>query len=460
MDGQKTTRNGLVKAKENNAGIPAVFGQASLTHVPDYSTCTAEMRQVLDERMATLDPDNPDTAANYRTESLTRMSDVVQNAVRTMQNENGGAFRKPAQELLDSIRNSDIGVISEAAQDLADNLIRNGGKIVKHNKGMLALTATAMLTGQFWAAAIPGGVIGVKEYMRRQREKTILYNSPEMIEERLRSALSETEKKIREVNTALARAPRVLAGYADVDNACADAFRQSTLDLAAGREALRRTREEDIPSLQKKYEADPSFENERELRKRMDFARTLDKRLTVIEIGRAGLIRAMGAIADGRETVIDASESLHSVMGQEVPMWQLSVWAAGNGLDVYHVAKTTEDFRDHQERMQDDADKMIILAREAALSGRIDNPERIRKIEVRMAAMERSIIEWNAREETFNERSREALKSLESTAARLMETRVKIIQEAYELEGPRTAKKAIGHSPAGPADGSVSKGPA
>jgi len=360
-------------------GVIDMTGQdnkSPLQHIPVYSKVSKAEQADLDTRIATLETQDPDSATFFGKDSMAAGSEVTQKIYDLMSNEENGVFRKVQEQMLDTIKGMDLELLQEGL----DGFMREGGKVVKHNKGTMALTMGAMLMGQFWVAAATGGVGAAKEYVRRKREVTTLQNSPEVIEERIRECVHGLSAQFRECEKAAQHAPRIMERMNAMAHANRDIFVQVIKDVAAGREKLRRVEEEEIPALEQKATEEPSFENSEALENARKFHCNLERKLKLLEVSMAGSIEGTATLALAKKATEGALTEINSIMVHESQQLQRAVVTAGLSLDTYRTTRVVNAFRDKVGQLQDDTVKITLLARNAAEDGRFDNPERLKKI--------------------------------------------------------------------------------
>lgn len=403
-------------------------------HTPEQQ---AEMETIIAQK---LDTANPDTAMTFGSDTLKKTGDVSQRIYDLMAEDRNSVFRKPIVEMLDTITSLDLDVLQESI----DGLLREGGNVVKHNKGALAVTGALALTGQFWAAGMAGGYTAMQEMVRRKREATTLRDKPEVIEERLRGAIAVLNAKFREVEEAATHAPRIMERINTIAYSNHDAFNALRMEVSAGREKLHRVTEEELPVLEQRALEDPRFENDEAVEKAREFVTNLDRSLRVLEIATAESVVGTSMLADAKKAVNDTLVDLRSLVNTEKPLVMRTAVTAGLALDSYRTTKVTQAFRDHVAGLQEDTVKVAMLAQKTAEDGRIDNPERLKKMVDRINDLRTHLESQRTRTAALEQQSAEQRERMHEATVKLIETMTKTEADRVKIAAPRETKSLQG----------------
>ena len=302
----------------------------NLRDVPDYATCNDELRARMDEHIAGIDITNIQSIINLGREELQRMAGVAREIAEKYGSDH--ELLDTLQEAEQSLGNIDIaGLTSKAA-----GYGQKGVKWVMKNPG----TAVATVAGTMLMGPLALGLPGVKAAYDYTQKKV---KGGDLAEE-LRASIQKTDDTVIQIVKALEAIPEAIDDLDSLGNSRLESYREVSIIVGAGLEALRRVDNKIIPALQKKVEDDPyDFEAMEELEKVNMGRDMLDQHITSMLGSRTVSQSTVLTLHSLRRVFITAAGKLGNHLNTSVPQWEVQRMEAGIALFADKVAKTSDE---------------------------------------------------------------------------------------------------------------------
>lgn len=301
--------------------------------IPLYAQMQGEKRVRMDEIIVEMNGGGAMAAFNFCAGPMEKL-DEVSRAVMTQTGMDSSlmanfvAVEKAVSEI-------DAGRI----QQRLGTLLAKAGHMAGRNKAALAASGAALvLLGPLSALGIGTAAAGYQRVQKWRAGPTIDDAADEMRSEAI---------KIGDIIAALENAdealPETLGTLDRFETTLADTHEDILLHVGAGREKLRRLREEEIPAAQAAQDADPSPGGARTLRTLHSQEAVLAKRLENIQTGLS--------VMDACEAMLDDMDGLIKTAGiktkdhlqHSAPLWRMLLGMAGVQLAAHEIARANTE---------------------------------------------------------------------------------------------------------------------
>jgi uncharacterized protein YaaN involved in tellurite resistance len=377
-------------ASMNREDLSAVVSSGN--DIPVFGQCRPEQQAVLEQIVATTDRKNPNALELFGSDILNKSVGLSQAVIKESTANYRDDLYAPIKGCAAMLENPDFEEFGERMLRLMDK----GTETVKRNKGETALIAGLTLTGNFYGALGVLGFTAAKEkyktYKAEQNKEEIPF---EVLEQRIRDAIGQSEQHFAELHRAEKRAPALLERIETMRQSNGEVYAGLTAYIAAGQEILRQMTEEDLPALQQKLAANWDFETQQDTNKIEEGIGNLNHQLKVLNQGRVCAVTTTLDLNVGKDAIKLAKRDIQSLQTSELPLHFQQLSTALTTLDSWKITKVTGDMRNHLDRVSQSTTAAARGAFKAAQEGQIDAPERIKKTIARIVDY-RQFLEDNA----------------------------------------------------------------
>lgn len=344
-----------------------------LHEIPLYEKLEGDDKKHIDQVIADNPVTNPDEASIFGDHVMDATRDVSQQIIQAMQSEENGAMREPLQACVDDMRGIDL----ENLQDKVGTIVNKGANYARKNPKTTAVIAGGLVTGQFWLSALAGGSTGIKNYVQQKKNERAGIVDMDQVEDQIKSAIATTSKHMQNLEFAERKVPVLMDRINALGKTNGDTFHALTEYICAGREILKRLKENDLAEATAESENNSNFDTSKRLGEVNETIEVMDHKLVVMEQMRQDSVLETMHLAEMGSAIRKNQLSVRSLLTSEVPAMQRTIAVAGLALDTHSTTRLTEEFRDHIDRTKDSAAIASQQASEAARLGRADSPERL-----------------------------------------------------------------------------------
>lgn len=301
--------------------------------IPDYATCDAATRARLDEIIESVDPFSFSDIIGFGKEATDRLAEAAERVMR-----NTGM----QDQLLDTVESAGQRLAALDIGEFADKTLGMGargiGYLVKNPGTALATLGAMCVLGPV------GLVLPVAKHKYQQlKDRREARMSGADLAETLHQTIAGMDRVIADLEKARDEIPGLVQGLEDIGTARVQAFRESGIYFAAGKELLRRFDEELIPALQRELEEGDNPEEAEMNLETLETHRTLlDRRLTDITAGMVASQVVAATLMKLRNTFAMAAGKIETHMTTSVPHWRALMTEAGLQIAASKIGQTLD----------------------------------------------------------------------------------------------------------------------
>jgi|GEM_PF-2875439 len=377
--------------------------------IPDYATATGEVLAQMDARIASIDFVTPqmEQALSFGQSSLAVWSTLSEELNVKMRAESGAFGQmKDAVTALQAIDTESMVDHAEMLLNKGAQVVKQGGKFIMAHKAGFVTGGVALATGFGAPLALLMGAgtglvvktaeavksCGLKGLFGKKANGGDLHQLTDAekdqlvidIETSAHEGVLNIKKARRELANAAAKIPAELRDIEQMARANAQVFSDTALDIGAGREILRRVRDEVIPAIENDDTLGP-LEVQMRTREWNEWAAIFDKTLLHLEICRNEALNDTATVlTDMRDTLLQTKETIESNLGRQVASQDKSLTLALKAVRIYKQSSLVAQFDKSVEQAQKNALIMTELAQQAAEAARFDSPEKLNALALRM----------------------------------------------------------------------------
>jgi len=302
----------------------------NLRDIPDYATASPDIRARMDEHIAGIDITDIKSIINLGREELQRMASVAREIAEKYGSDH--ELLDTLQEAEQSLGNIDIASMTSKAAGYG----QKGMKWVMKNPG----TAVATVAGTALLGPLALGLPGMKAAYDYTQKKV----KGGALAEELRASIQKTDETVIQIVKALEAIPEAIDDLDTLGKSRLESYREVSIIVGAGLEALRRVDRKVIPALQAQIEKEPHDMEALEELEKVNMGRDmLDQHITSMLGSRTVSQSTVLTLHSLRRVFMTAAGKLGNHLNTSVPQWEVQRMEAGIALFADKVAKTSDE---------------------------------------------------------------------------------------------------------------------